>query len=68
LGDNGAVLVAGLAGLMPGAMSGAMSMAAGEYVTVSFQADTEAADPVQGYFSSPVSPVIAAHADGVRRD
>jgi vacuolar iron transporter family protein len=35
-----AVLVAGVAGLM----AGAMSMAAGEYVSVSSQADTEAAD------------------------
>ncbi len=35
-----AVLVAGLAGLV----AGAMSMAAGEYVSVSSQADTEAAD------------------------
>jgi vacuolar iron transporter family protein len=34
------VLVAGMAGLM----AGAMSMAAGEYVSVSSQADTEAAD------------------------
>ena len=34
------VLVAGMAGLV----AGAMSMAAGEYVSVSSQADTEAAD------------------------
>lgn len=34
------VLIAGLAGLV----AGAMSMAAGEYVSVSSQADTEAAD------------------------
>ncbi len=34
------VLVAGVAGLV----AGAMSMAAGEYVSVSSQADTEAAD------------------------
>jgi VIT1/CCC1 family predicted Fe2+/Mn2+ transporter len=39
-GDKGAVVVAGLAGLV----AGAMSMAAGEYVSVSSQADTEAAD------------------------
>ena len=39
-GDKGAVMVAGLAGLV----AGAMSMAAGEYVSVSSQADTEAAD------------------------
>jgi VIT1/CCC1 family predicted Fe2+/Mn2+ transporter len=38
-----AVLVAGVAGLM----AGAMSMAAGEYVSVSSQADTEAADLVR---------------------
>ena len=38
--NRSAVLVAGIAGLM----AGAMSMAAGEYVSVSSQADTEAAD------------------------
>lgn len=38
--DKGQVMVAGLAGLV----AGAMSMAAGEYVSVSSQADTEAAD------------------------
>ncbi|OYU77424.1 MAG: hypothetical protein CFE32_05590 [Alphaproteobacteria bacterium PA3] len=38
--DKSAVMVAGLAGLV----AGAMSMAAGEYVSVSSQADTEAAD------------------------
>ena len=38
--SRGAVLVAGMAGLV----GGAMSMAAGEYVSVSSQADTEAAD------------------------
>ncbi|HEX9706131.1 MAG TPA: VIT family protein [Steroidobacteraceae bacterium] len=38
--DRGAVLVAGLAGLV----AGAMSMAAGEYVSVSSQADTECSD------------------------
>ena len=38
--DRGAVLVAGLAGLV----AGAMSMAAGEYVSVSSQADTEHSD------------------------
>src|SRR5690349_1987573 len=37
---RGAVLVAGVAGLV----AGAMSMAAGEYVSVSSQADTENAD------------------------
>ncbi|MCK7468849.1 MAG: VIT1/CCC1 transporter family protein [Desulfosudis oleivorans] len=37
---QGAVLVAGVAGLV----AGAMSMAAGEYVSVSSQADTEQAD------------------------
>jgi len=38
--DRSAVLVAGVAGLV----AGAMSMAAGEYVSVSSQADTERAD------------------------
>jgi len=38
--SHGGVLVAGVAGLV----AGAMSMAAGEYVSVSSQADTEAAD------------------------
>jgi VIT1/CCC1 family predicted Fe2+/Mn2+ transporter len=38
--DKNAVMVAGLAGLV----AGALSMAAGEYVSVSSQADTEAAD------------------------
>lgn len=38
--SKGEILVAGLAGLV----AGAMSMAAGEYVSVSSQADTEAAD------------------------
>jgi len=38
--DRSGVLVAGVAGLV----AGAMSMAAGEYVSVSSQADTEAAD------------------------
>lgn len=38
--DRGEVLLAGVAGLV----AGAMSMAAGEYVSVSSQADTEAAD------------------------
>ncbi len=38
--DRGAVLLAGIAGLV----AGAMSMAAGEYVSVSSQADTERAD------------------------
>jgi len=38
--DRVAVLIAGIAGLV----AGAMSMAAGEYVSVSSQADTEAAD------------------------
>ncbi len=39
-GGRGAVLVAGVAGLV----AGAMSMAAGEYVSVQSQADTEEAD------------------------
>ena len=38
--DRGAVLIAGIAGLV----AGAMSMAAGEYVSVSSQSDTEQAD------------------------
>jgi VIT1/CCC1 family predicted Fe2+/Mn2+ transporter len=38
--DKGPILVAGMAGLV----AGAMSMAAGEYVSVSSQADTESAD------------------------
>jgi VIT1/CCC1 family predicted Fe2+/Mn2+ transporter len=38
--NSGTVLVAGVAGLV----AGAMSMAAGEYVSVSSQADTERAD------------------------
>lgn len=38
--DRGAIMIAGTAGLI----AGAMSMAAGEYVSVSSQADTEAAD------------------------
>lgn len=38
--DRSAVLVAGIAGMV----AGAMSMAAGEYVSVSSQADTETAD------------------------
>jgi VIT1/CCC1 family predicted Fe2+/Mn2+ transporter len=37
---SGAILIAGVAGLV----AGAMSMAAGEYVSVSSQSDTEAAD------------------------
>ncbi|MGC2071596.1 MAG: VIT1/CCC1 transporter family protein, partial [Pseudolabrys sp.] len=39
-GTQNAVLVAGVAGLV----AGAMSMAAGEYVSVSSQSDTERAD------------------------
>lgn len=39
-GTRGAVIIAGVAGLV----AGAMSMAAGEYVSVSSQADTEGAD------------------------
>jgi len=39
-GNRGSVLIAGIAGLV----AGAMSMAAGEYVSVHSQADTEAAD------------------------
>ncbi|HEX5831192.1 MAG TPA: VIT family protein, partial [Gemmatimonadaceae bacterium] len=40
--DRPAILIAGVAGLV----AGAMSMAAGEYVSVSSQADTERADLV----------------------
>ena len=39
-GTHGSILIAGVAGLV----AGAMSMAAGEYVSVHSQADTEAAD------------------------
>ena len=39
-GNHGAIVVAGVAGLV----AGAMSMAAGEYVSVSSQSDTEQAD------------------------
>src|SRR5215470_9633659 len=39
-GTRSSVLIAGIAGLV----AGAMSMAAGEYVSVSSQADTEKAD------------------------
>ena len=42
--DHKAVLVAGVAGLV----AGAMSMAAGEYVSVHSQADTEKADLGKG--------------------
>lgn len=38
--DRGAILIAGVAGLV----AGAMSMAAGEYISVSSQSDTEKAD------------------------
>src|SRR5687767_12785712 len=38
--SSGSILVAGIAGLV----AGALSMAAGEYVSVSSQADTERAD------------------------
>jgi vacuolar iron transporter family protein len=41
--DRHAVLIAGVAGLV----AGAMSMAAGEYVSVSSQADAESADPAR---------------------
>jgi VIT1/CCC1 family predicted Fe2+/Mn2+ transporter len=42
-GNHGSILVAGVSGLV----AGAMSMAAGEYVSVHSQADTEAADLVR---------------------
>jgi len=42
-GDRTAILLAGIAGMV----AGAMSMAAGEYVSVSSQSDTESADIAQ---------------------
>lgn len=41
--DRSAVIVAGISGIA-GVVTGAISMAAGEYVSVSSQADTDAAD------------------------
>ena len=41
--DRSAVIVAGISGIA-GVVTGAISMAAGEYVAVSSQADTDAAD------------------------
>lgn len=46
--DRNSVLVAGIAGLV----AGAMSMAAGEYVSVSSQADSENADLVRELHNS----------------
>ena len=56
--SRSAVLVAGVAGLV----AGAMSMAAGEYVSVSSQADTEQADLVRERGELAGSPV-AEHAE-----
>jgi vacuolar iron transporter family protein len=57
-GSRSAVLVAGVAGLV----AGAMSMAAGEYVSVSSQADTERADLARERGELAASPV-AEHAE-----
>ena len=51
--SRGEVLLAGVAGLV----AGAMSMAAGEYVSVSSQADTEAADLARERLEIAASPV-----------
>jgi VIT1/CCC1 family predicted Fe2+/Mn2+ transporter len=50
--DRGEVMLAGVAGLV----AGAMSMAAGEYVSVSSQADTEAADLSRERYELATSP------------
>src|ERR1051325_3894524 len=52
--SRNSVLVAGMAGLV----AGAMSMAAGEYVSVSSQADTEAADLVRERRALHESPAV----------
>lgn len=49
-----AILIAGFAGLV----AGAMSMAAGEYVSVSSQADTEAADIAREHHALVTSPEV----------
>jgi len=54
---RGEVLVAGVAGLV----AGAMSMAAGEYVSVSSQADTEAADLGRERKELAASPALETH-------
>lgn len=54
---RGEVLLAGMAGLV----AGAMSMAAGEYVSVSSQADTEAADLSRERKELAASPMLEAH-------
>jgi VIT1/CCC1 family predicted Fe2+/Mn2+ transporter len=56
--DRSAVLIAGVAGLV----AGAMSMAAGEYVSVSSQADTEQADLARERAELAADP-IAEHAE-----
>lgn len=53
-GTRGALLVAGVAGLV----AGAMSMAAGEYVSVSSQADTEEADLMREHIELKTQPEI----------
>ena len=54
------ILVAGVAGLV----AGAMSMAAGEYVSVSSQADTEQADLARERKELAADPERAARTDG----
>lgn len=54
---RGEVLLAGVAGLV----AGAMSMAAGEYVSVSSQADTEAADMSRERKELAASPLLETH-------
>jgi len=54
---RGEVLLAGVAGLV----AGAMSMAAGEYVSVSSQADTEAADLSRERKELAASPLLETH-------
>src|ERR1043166_7060463 len=53
--DRAAVLLAALAGLV----AGALSMAAGEYVSVSSQRDTETADPARERGGLAVPPAAA---------
>jgi VIT1/CCC1 family predicted Fe2+/Mn2+ transporter len=55
--NRGEVLLAGVAGLV----AGAMSMAAGEYVSVSSQADTEAAELLRERKELAASPVLETH-------
>ena len=53
-GERSALLVAGVAGLV----AGAMSMAAGEYVSVSSQSDTEEADLARERAELAAQPVL----------